>query len=163
MKKCILIVTMSFGFEKVVKHELQDFGFHILKVLDGRIEFEASLKDIPRLNIGLRAADRVLLKLSEFDARDFDDLFAGASRVDWGAWIPKEAKITVKGSTTRSKINSVRVCQSMVKKAIVENLKEYYDTEWLKETGVYEGHAVSQHVNCYRIYIFYVFPKRAEP
>ncbi|MFT5169445.1 MAG: putative N6-adenine-specific DNA methylase [Lysobacterales bacterium] len=135
MTKCSLIVTTTFGLEKIVKNELQDLGFDGFKTLDGKIEFEATLEDIPRLNISLRAADRVLLKLAEFKAVDFDALFEGVSTVDWEKWIPKEAMITVTSSVTRSKIDSTRVCQSMVKKAIVENLKKEYDVDWMSESG----------------------------
>jgi len=135
MKTITLIVTTSFGLEKTVKWELINLGFEACKVNDGRIEIEGTLDDIPRLNISLRSADRVLLKLAQYDASDFDDLFEGASQVNWSDWIPQDAKITVTGSIKRSKINSIRVCQSMVKKAIVENLKRRYNTEWLDESG----------------------------
>lgn len=135
MKKCTLIVTMTFGLEKVVKSELQRLGFNMFKILDGKIEFEAALSDIPRLNIWLRTADRVLIKLSEFDALDFDDLRRESQKVDWSFWIPKEAKMTVVATVARSKINSARGCQSMIKKMMVENLKQHYLVDWLDETG----------------------------
>lgn len=133
--KCTLIVTTTFGLEKVVKSELQKLGFSEFKTLDGKVEFQANFSDIPRLNIWLRTADRVLLKLAEYKAEDFDDLFDGASKVDWVSLIPLGSKITVTGAVTRSKIDSVRVCQSMVKKAIVEKLKSHHKTDWLDESG----------------------------
>ena len=56
-----LVVTSTFGLEALVKRELQDMGFNGLTVADGRIEFDATTDDIPRLNINLRVAGRVLL------------------------------------------------------------------------------------------------------
>lgn len=135
MKACTLIITCAFGLEKLVKRELQDLGFNQCRVSDGKLEIEASLQDIPRLNIHLRTADRVVLKLAEYNADNFDDLFDGAQQVDWSIWIPKTAKITVTGAITRSTIDSVRVCQSMIKKAIVQQLQSKYQTDWLEESG----------------------------
>lgn len=136
MNECILIVTTAFGLEKVVKQELQNLGFNEFKIFDGHIEFNAKFEDIPRLNIWLRAADRVLLKVAEFSAVDFDELFDGVSRVEWAKFIPKGCRMTTTASITRSQINSERTCQSMTKKAIVENLKKEYKTDWIDEAGL---------------------------
>ncbi len=133
--KINLIVTSTFGLEAVVKRELQDLGFHGLAVSDGKIEFEAGLEDIPKLNINLRAADRVLLKLAEFPASDFDLLFDGTKEVPWEAWISADSKITVVGKCVRSVLMSVRSCQSIVKKAVIDRLKNQLKVELLPETG----------------------------
>ena len=68
MNKATLIVTTAFGLEAVVRREVEALGFGNTTVSDGKIEFEATLEDIPKLNIWLRAADRVLIKLGEFRA-----------------------------------------------------------------------------------------------
>ncbi|MBN1870289.1 MAG: class I SAM-dependent RNA methyltransferase [Candidatus Omnitrophica bacterium] len=135
MNKIALMVTSAFGLEAVVKRELQTLGFKDLIVLDGKIEFQATLEDIPMLNIWLRSADRVLLKLAEFKAEDFDQLFDQTKALPWDHWIPKDAKITVIGKSVKSTLKSLRANQSIVKKAIVEQLKRKYHTEWLPETG----------------------------
>jgi len=136
MTKLKLIVTSAFGLEAVVKRELEDLGFSGFTVADGKIEFEAELLEIPRLNLWLRAADRVVVKLAEFPATDFGVLFDQTKAVVWEDWLPLEAKITVVGKSVRSKLMSVRSCQSIVKKAIVERLKAKFRTDWLPETGV---------------------------
>ncbi|MCA9405199.1 MAG: class I SAM-dependent RNA methyltransferase [Candidatus Omnitrophica bacterium] len=135
MKDCTLIVTTTFGLEKVAKRELEDLGFKGFKVSDGKIEFDAGFNDIARLNVSLRTADRVFLKLAEFKALDFDDLFFHVSKIDWAFWIPKNARMTVIAAVTRSQINSERSCQAMVKKAVVEQLKKHYKADWIKESA----------------------------
>ena len=135
MSKVTLIVTSTFGLEAVVKRELEALGFKDYVTADGRIEFDTSFDDIPRLNISLRTADRVLLKIAKFPAADFDQLFYGASAVPWEEWIPKDAMITVTGKCVRSVLMSVRACQSIVKKALVERLKARLATDDLPETG----------------------------
>ena len=135
MKNVTLIVTSTFGLEAVVKKELITFGFENLIISDGRVEFKAKLGDIPRLNIWLRSADRVLLKLAEFKATDFDQLFDQTKALPWADWIPQDGKITVTGKSIKSILQSVRSNQSIVKKAIIKKMQERFNQERFPETG----------------------------
>lgn len=135
MSSLRLIVLSTFGLEAVIKRELTGFGFKDFVVADGKIEFDAELNDIPRLNIGLRAADRVLIKAGEFPAADFGRLFDGTREIPWENWLTVDAKIEVIGKCVRSQLMSVRSCQSIVKKAVVERLKAKFIAEVLPETG----------------------------
>lgn len=135
MNKITLIATATFGLEMVVKHELQALGYENLKGSDGKIEFEASWEDIPRTNLWLRSADRVLLKMGEFKALTFEELFQQTRALPWEELIPEEGKFTVIGKAVKSTLGSIRACQAIVKKAVVEKLKEKYQVEWFKETG----------------------------
>jgi len=135
MNNITLIATSTFGLEKVVKNEVEALGFENLKVSDGRIEFEARLEDIPRANLWLRCADRVLLKMGEFKALTFDELFEGTKALPWESWITEDGEFTVNGKAVNSTLGSIRACQAIVKKAVVERLKEKYHTEWFEETG----------------------------
>jgi putative N6-adenine-specific DNA methylase len=135
MNKVTLIAIHTFGLEAVVKRELQALGFTDLKVSNGRVEFQAEIDQIPIPNLWLRSADRVLLKLGDFEAKTFDDLFEQTKALPWEDWITQEAEFTVTGKSVKSTLGSIRACQSVVKKAVVEKLKEKYQTEWFPETG----------------------------
>ena len=135
MEKITLIATAKFGLEKLVKNEVIDLGFEHPLVSEGRIEFEATLADIPRANIGLRYSDRVLLKMAEFPATTFDDLFEQTKALPWENWITLDGQFPVNAKTIKSTLQSDRTCQSIVKKAVVERLKEAFDVEWFEETG----------------------------
>lgn len=133
--KITLIAIMSFGFEAVVKRELQAMGFKDLTVSPGKVQFEAQIEDIPRANLWLRSADRVLLKIGEYPATTFDDLFEQTKALPWEEWITEDGQFTVTGSAVRSQLGSIRACQSIVKKAVVERLKAAYETDWFEESG----------------------------
>ncbi len=135
MEKIELIATTTFGLEAVVKRELFELGYTELEVENGRITFKADVDAIPRTNLWLRSADRVLLKVGEFNARNFEDLFEKTKALPWDDWITEDGKFTVIGKSIKSKLYSVPDCQAIVKKAIVEKLKEKYQTEWFEETG----------------------------
>jgi len=135
MSKITLIAISTFGLESVVKRELNALGFENLKISNGKVEFEAEIEDIPKANLWLRSADRVLLKMGQFQAHTFDELFEGAKALPWEKWITEDGKFTVTGTSVKSTLGSVRACQSIVKKAVVERLKDKYAVEWFDETG----------------------------
>jgi len=135
MNKITLMAIFSFGLEAIVKRELQALEFDNLTVANGKVEFETEAEDIPKANLWLRCADRVLLKMGEFKAVTFDELFEETKSLPWEDWITKDGKFTVTGKSVNSTLGSVRACQSIVKKAVVERLKEHYQTDWFEETG----------------------------
>jgi len=135
MTAITLIATTAFGLESVVKREVQALGFENIRVQEGRVEFDAELADIPRANLWLRSADRVLLKLGAFEARTFDELFEGVRALPWENWIIREGQFTVLGKGIRSQLGSFRAIQSITKKAVAERLKDAYHVGWLDEIG----------------------------
>lgn len=135
MAEIELIATATFGLEAVVKKELLALGYEELSVENGKVTFKATEKDIPIANLWLRTADRVLLKMGEFKATSFEELFEKTKALPWEEWITEDGEFTVKGKSVKSKLYSISDCQAIVKKAVVEKLKTKYKTEWFKETG----------------------------
>ncbi len=135
MKEITLIATSTFGLETLVKQEVKALGFDDLRVSEGKIEFDASLNDIPRANLWLRCADRVLLKMGEFTAVTFDDLFEQTKDLPWEEWITPDGQFTVNAKTVKSELKSGRSCQAIVKKAVVERLSAAYGIDQFPETG----------------------------
>ncbi len=135
MESITLIATATFGLEMLVKHEVKALGFALTQVSNGQVAFAATLADIPQANLWLRCADRVLLKMGEFTAVSFDDLFEQTKAIPWETLITKDGQFTVNAKSVKSTLRSARTCQSIVKKAVVERLKEAYDIDWFPETG----------------------------
>ena len=133
--KLELIATATFGLEAVVKREIEALGYKILKSEDAKITYLGDERAIVRSNLWLRCADRVLLKMGEFKALEFEELFQQTKALPWEEWIVPDGKFTVTGSSVKSKLHSVPACQSIVKKAIVSRLSEVYGMEEFPETG----------------------------
>ena len=133
--KLELIATATFGLEAVVKREIEALGYKILKTEDGKVTYMGDERAIVRSNLWLRSADRVLLKMAEFKALEFEELFQQTKAIAWEELIPVDGKFTVTGTSVKSKLHSVPACQKIVKKAIVERLKEFYGIEVFEETG----------------------------
>lgn len=130
-----LIATTGFGLEAVAKREIMDLGYEIVNVEDGKVTYKADERGIVRSNLWLRTPDRILMKIAEFKALEFEDLFQRVKGYPWEELIPIDGKFTVNGSSVKSKLSSVPACQSVVKKAIVERLKEFYVVDRFEETG----------------------------
>lgn len=135
MSKLELIATATFGLEAVVKREIENLGFKVLKSEDAKITYLGDERAVVKSNLWLRCADRVLIKLGEFNATSFEELFQQAKALPWEEWIQEDAKFTVTGTSVKSMLHSVPDCQAIIKKAIVEKLKETYHCDWFKETG----------------------------
>ncbi len=133
--KLELIATATFGLEAVVKREIQELGYKIIKTEDGKVTYLGNERAVAKSNLWLRSADRVLLKMGEFKAYEFEELFQQTKALAWEQLIPEDGKFTVNCTFVKSKLHSVPACQSIVKKAVVERMKEFYDTEIFEETG----------------------------
>jgi len=134
-KQVKIITTCAFGVEASLKREITGLGMEISASGDGFCEVNGSWDDVVVLNLWLRCADRVLLKIAEFDARTFDELFDGVANFAWESLIPSDGRFTVVGKSVKSALTSVPACQSIVKKAVAKKLGAAYKTEWLAESG----------------------------
>lgn len=130
-----LISPCFFGVEKMLANEIKNLGFEIVKTEDGRVTYKTDEYGIAKANIWLRCAERVHLKVAEFEAKSFDELFEGTKRINWAKYIPYGAQFPItKASSIKSKLHSIPDIQSIVKKAVVESLKKsYLETGRLKE------------------------------
>ena len=136
MKTFELIAPCHFGLEAVLKKEILDLGYEISLVEDGRVTFIGDDEAICRANVFLRTAERVLLKAGSFKAETFEELFQGTRNIPWEDFIPEDGKFWVaKASSIKSKLFSPSDIQSIMKKAMVERLKNRYGVTWFPENG----------------------------
>ncbi|WP_099469966.1 THUMP domain-containing class I SAM-dependent RNA methyltransferase [Konateibacter massiliensis] len=136
MKRYQLVVPCHFGLEAVLKREIIDLGYEISLVEDGRVTFEGDAEAICRANVFLRSAERVLLQVAKFKAVTFEELFQNVKAIEWEEYIPADGKFWVtKASSVKSKLFSSSDIQSIVKKAMVERLKQKYNVTWFEEDG----------------------------
>ncbi|MFR5855668.1 MAG: THUMP domain-containing class I SAM-dependent RNA methyltransferase [Lachnospiraceae bacterium] len=128
------LATAAFGLEGIVSNELKRLGYSA-KAEQGCARFTGELADGFRANLCLRTADRVLLLLDEKPVLSFEELFQFVSSLPWENYLDRSSRIHVSGKCVRSQLMSVRDCQSIVKKAIVERLKKRLRVDRLPETG----------------------------
>ncbi len=130
-----LIATSAFGLEAVVARELAALGYEGRVPQTGRIEFVGNDDAVAQTNLWLRSADRVLIRIGRFEARDFETLFEGVQALPWERWIPADGCFPVSGRSVKSGLSSVPAVQRCVKKAIAIKLLDAHCTQQLPESG----------------------------
>ena len=136
MEKFELIAPCHFGLEAVMKREILDLGYEITAVEDGKVTFEGDAEAIAYANVFLRTTERILLKVGQFRAETFEELFEKTRALPWERYIPKDGKFWVtKANSVKSRLFSPSDIQSIMKKAMVERLKTVYHIQWFEETG----------------------------
>lgn len=136
MEKFELIAPCHFGLEAVLKREIQDLGYEISEVEDGKVTFLGDAQAIVRANMFLRTTERILLKVAKIKAVTFEELFEKTKALPWERYIPKDGKFWVaKANSVKSKLFSPSDIQSIMKKAMVERLKSCYHVDWFDEDG----------------------------
>ena len=136
MRKLELIAPCHFGLEAVLKREITDLGYDVEQVEDGRLTFIGDEEAVCRANVFLRSAERILIKVGSFHAETYEELFQETKALALEEFIPKDGKFWVtKAASVKSKLFSPSDIQSVMKKAMVEHLKEVYKVNWFQEDG----------------------------
>lgn len=136
-----IIMTIKFsapcllGLEGLAAQELRDMGALAVEAKNGRVDFEGDFNILARANICSRYSERILIRAGEFRAVSFEQLFQGVKKIAWEEWIDRFDAFPVKGYSLNSQLHSVSDCQAIIKKAIVERLKQKYNISWFEETG----------------------------
>lgn len=130
-----LVCPCLLGVEGLVAEDLRDNGLQNVRPENGRVLFDGSPEAIARANLTCRYAERVLILLKTFQATTFEELFQGVRSIPWHEYIGCADAFPVKGRSLTSKLSSVPDCQAIIKKAIVEKLKENYNVSWFEESG----------------------------
>ena len=134
MDNLTFVAPCIFGLEGICANEFKFLGFKNVVAENGRVLFNGDFETMIKANIHSRYAERILILLSEFNAYTFDDLFEGVKAIPWEKFISNTDAFPVKGKSLSSKLKSVPNCQKIVKKAVVERLKEKYLIPWFEET-----------------------------
>lgn len=130
-----LIATCAFGLEKLVHDEIKSLGLWVIKTEDGRITFKGDDLGLVRANLWLHCAERIQIKMAEFTATTFDQLFDNVNSVEWEKYIGKDDAFPNNATSVKSILHSEPAIQSIVKKAMVKRLQQKHSTEILSENS----------------------------
>ncbi len=135
MNKFKMVATCMLGIEGLLANELRFMGAENVTAENGRVFFEGDEHILVRANIKSRLAERILIVMGIFKAFSFDELFEKTKALEWDILIGKNDKFPVAGRSLDSKLTSIPDCQKIIKKAIVEKMKQKYNIQIFPETG----------------------------
>ena len=128
-------VPCLLGFESLIAREAASFGADNIVSENGKVFFTGGFDLLARYNICSRLSERLQILIGSFRALTFTELFEGAKALPWEDYIGRTDAFPVKGYSLNSKLFSVSDCQAIIKKAVVERLKQHYGLQWFEETG----------------------------
>ena len=135
MQTMTFCVPCLFGLEGLVGDELKRLNLSNVRVEDRRVFFDGDFAAMAKANLCCRMGERVMILLSQFEAKSFEDLYQGMKKIPLEDFVPKDGAFPVKGYSLDSQLHSVPDCQAIVKKAAVDRLGAKYGLSWLPETG----------------------------
>ena len=116
--------TSPLGLELLLADELRGLGAEDVK--DGRagVSFSAELETAYRVCLWSRLANRILLKMGNFQAESPEQLYEGISEIDWAIMMLPDASLAVDFASSRSRITHTQYGAQKVKDAIVDQFRE---------------------------------------
>jgi putative N6-adenine-specific DNA methylase len=124
-----LMITCTAGLEGATALELKNLGYKIVDSQSGRIYIEGDLKDIPRLNMFLRTAERVYIVLAQDRVETFDELYYVIYSVNWEEFVDGKvliSDVSVRNSKLSAKGAIISVSYAAISKKISRKTNNIY-------------------------------------
>ncbi len=122
-ERAVFFATCAKGLEPFLHQELSALRMAKIERQVGGVRFEGTRADAWRANLWLRTANRVLLRLSAFEAGEESALYAGVAATDWSQWIAPDGSLIVDARVQESRLTHSRFVEQRVKDAIVDQLR----------------------------------------
>ncbi len=116
-----IFVVSAPGLEEITARELVALGLAPTPIAGG-VEFAGALRDLYRVNLLLRTASRVTVRLGEFYAAAFSELRKKASRLPWERYLRPGQPVAVRATCRRSKLYHSDAVVERVAGAIADRL-----------------------------------------
>lgn len=120
---CLFAVVVP-GLEGVAASELSALAAHDVQAVEGGVTFTGSMDVLCRVNLRSRTATRVLLRLGDFKALSFPELYNKTKKIDWARYIPEGRAVQVKASCHGSKLMHSGRAEQAVRDALADRLAQ---------------------------------------
>jgi len=119
-----LFATVPQAMESLLATELKGFGAQNVKEKRTGVSFSGGLEVAYRACLWSRLANRVLLRLGEFEAPDTDALYGGTQSVRWPDHLDVNGTLAVDVSLRQSGITNSLFAAQRVKDAVVDQFRD---------------------------------------
>ena len=121
-----ILITLKtlFGFEEVLKEELNELGYKDVKVLNRAVQIEGTWKDVYFLNLFSRCSISILVEIEKFFIRNEEDLYKKCMKIDWSKYFDVNKTFAVKGAVFSDLFTHTQYPFLVVKDAICDVFRE---------------------------------------
>jgi putative N6-adenine-specific DNA methylase len=92
------------GVEQITIAELKGLGIEPAEIERGGILFRGSLDDIQSVNLRLRTATRIIVRIAAFHASTFAELERRAKIIEWERWLPASGDVKFRVTCRKSRL-----------------------------------------------------------
>ena len=111
------------GLAPALAEELAELGAKNAKAADAGVSFGGPFDLIYTANLHSRIASRILWRVAQFPYRKEDDVYQGATRVQWSNYFNAERTIKVETNAHRSPLKSLDFITLRVKDAVADQFR----------------------------------------
>lgn len=122
-KKFPVIVSCAKTLARWTESEVAGLGYEIIDKSENYVVVEGALRDVFRLNLRLRTAQRVLVPLLRCQCRHIRELYDKTASIDWENLIEADGYVSVSSVVHNSTIRDTRMPSLVVKDAIVDRIR----------------------------------------
>jgi putative N6-adenine-specific DNA methylase len=97
-------VVTAPGLEQLTASEVRRLGVSGVKVVHGGLECSATWPQVWSLNLRLRTATRVFVRVARFHADGFTTFRRGLQAIDWAAWLAPGGAVDVHAASSQSRL-----------------------------------------------------------
>ncbi len=121
-----ILITLKtlFGFEEVLKEELNELGYNDVKVLNRAVQISGTWRDVYFLNLYVRCAISILVEIEKFFIRDEKDLYKKCMKIDWSKYFDVNKTFAVKGAVFSDLFSHTQYPFLVVKDAICDVFRD---------------------------------------
>ncbi|MEE4329980.1 MAG: THUMP domain-containing protein, partial [Wenzhouxiangella sp.] len=119
-----LFATAPRGLEPLLATELASLGLDGVGEQRGGVRFRADLSGAYRACLWSRIANRIVLRLADFEASDERTLYARVREIDWSRHLGTEQTLAVDFTGIKARLNHSRFAAQRVKDAIVDQFRD---------------------------------------
>jgi putative N6-adenine-specific DNA methylase len=119
-----ICLTCARGLAGVLKDEASGLGFNATGGSESSILTRGTLRDAMRLNLHLRTANRVLLEVGTFPAREPPDVYRGVRALPWEEILHADGYFCITATVRHSSVRDPRYPALVCKDAIADRMRE---------------------------------------
>jgi len=120
-----LFLPCAAGVESLLEAEVQAIlPATKVRALRGGVALAGDPREVMRLNLESRLAQRVLIEVAEGEYRNEDELYTLAHGIDWSDWITPRQTLRVDTTAQRSPLRSLNFAALRVKDGVCDRMRD---------------------------------------
>lgn len=110
------------GLETIVADELAELSVDAVRIEEGGVSFDATMDGLWRVNLRIRSATRILVRLATFRVHSFPELYNKARKISWERYFGPDSRPELRATSHKSKLMHTGRIAKAVEDAITSRL-----------------------------------------